>query len=81
VKACPKCGGTSGYLKVHRVTGTITDSVSWDGMDIERCGDAWNEDGRVQRPFRRGWRKDSVRVAWGAFARFRKTLASIPPGA
>jgi hypothetical protein len=42
MNACPKCGGTTGYLKVQRVTGTITDSVSWDGKDIERCG---GEDG------------------------------------
>lgn len=39
-----------------------------------RCGDSWNEDGRCERPFRRGWRKESIRCAWKVFARHRRSL-------
>jgi hypothetical protein len=35
-----------------------------------RCGDSWNEDGRAERPFRRGWRKEAIRSAWRAYVRY-----------
>lgn len=27
------------------------------------CGDAWGEDGRMARPFRRGWREEAIASA------------------
>ena len=37
-----------------------------------RCGESWNEDARCERPFRRNWRKESIRSAWKFYVRNRR---------
>lgn len=53
---CPTCEKDTEYLGEH---------IPWHGWTITclTCGDQWQDDYRLARPFRRGWRKDRVRRA------------------
>ena len=44
----------------------------WYGADSTclTCGDSWQDGERMERPFMRGWRKESVKHARAFWARF-----------
>ncbi len=50
---CPTC---------KKKTEFLFESYEWYGGEITclNCGDRWNEDGRAERPFMRGWREKSI---------------------
>lgn len=64
VQVCDTCGRRRRFVVAR---------YEWYSPEITclRCGDSWNADGRCERPFRRGWRKESIRSAWQQFKRFR----------
>ena len=61
---CPTCKRRRFALCLH---------YEWFGPDMTclGCGERWNEDGRAERPFARGWRKESIRQAREAGKRYR----------
>jgi hypothetical protein len=66
---CPTCG------RSRRLTAL---RYPWYGWRVTclRCGDAWEDGERMERPFRRAWRKAAVRSAWRSYVRARAALAS-----
>jgi hypothetical protein len=52
---CPSC---------QCITETVTQDGGYWGFEIMccRCGDAWLDGELLERPFRRGWRADRIRV-------------------
>lgn len=51
---CPTCETERGFAVFH---------YAWYGGNIYclHCGDGWNEDGRMPRPFERAWRKKRLK--------------------
>lgn len=56
VLPCPTC---------KRRRRFIENDAIWYGVTFTccGCGYAWGEDGRMERPFRRGWRAEAVAAA------------------
>ncbi len=54
-------------------------SYEWYGPNLTclRCGEAWDEEGRCERPFERAWRKRAVADARRS-ARERKAVIGKP---
>ena len=60
---CPTCERRTGFTDrfMGAYYGDLTTCVS--------CGDSWSEGERMERPFRRGWRAESIATAkkeWAA---------------
>lgn len=64
---CSTCG---------RRTFQVVAFYEWYGPDgtCLRCGERYNEDGRAERPFCRGWREDSKKRARAFYRRLRALL-------
>jgi hypothetical protein len=62
-ECCPNC---------QRRRRMVFVTYKWYGGRVTclRCGDAWDEDGRCERPFARGWRPKAIRAAWSAYVRY-----------
>jgi hypothetical protein len=61
---CPVC---------ERRTTFVCDAYEWYSGTITclGCGDSWNEDGRMQRPFKRNWRPEAIAKARKHYNRWR----------
>jgi hypothetical protein len=66
IRHCPTC------KQRRRFTGR---DEAWYGVTVTccTCGDTWSSGERLERPFRRGWRKEAsakARKAWATAVRF-----------
>lgn len=54
----------------------VTTLYEWYSGELTclRCGESWNEDGRRERPFARGWRPRAIRSAWRSYVRYRNAV-------
>lgn len=65
----------------ERRTYHVVASYEWYGPDgtCLRCGERYNEDGRAERPFARGWREQSKRDARASYRRRRSPTPANAP--
>lgn len=66
IRRCPVCA--------RRRRHVLYDGA-WYGMRLTccGCGDSWSEEGRMERPFQRGWRTEAIaraRSDWDAAGAF-----------
>lgn len=61
---CPTC---------ERQTYLVDFFVEWYGSEVVclKCGERWMDGERMERPFKPGWRQDSIRRAKARYRRFK----------
>lgn len=58
---CPTCEAETDFVAA------FSGAYYGDILTCTGCGDAWSEGQRLERPFRRGWRAESIRRAQQRF--------------
>jgi len=74
---CPTCERRRFFVVSHTPWYGINETCLW-------CGERFDDEGRAERPFERGWRKRSIESARRHYRRYRtlpETHSSTPGGA